>query len=318
MIEISHKVEGGASITVKIVEDSITDGGDRLITYCAEYPRKVHAEVMTHREFSRNAASSRAIPTAKLRQRVLDAPAVPVSWGQNQAGMQAGAEIADTEAAKEWWLRGRDLMAAHHAEGEKLGLHKQIVNRVIEPWMTIALIISTTKHANFFHLRDHPAAEPNIQVLAKLMWEAFNNHLPTYRAPGEWHLPYVDASDRSAVVVNHADLKKISTARCARVSYLTHEGVRDINKDIELHDKLVGQKPEDPMHASPLEHPAMAMGDGQGYGNFTGWKQYRKFFPQEAGPIFSKQTECCGLWVPNKMDMLHTFACVKRIIENAR
>lgn len=241
--EWEHKTDG-ASIVVKIVEDSISNG-NRLVTYCWEYPRMIHSEVMTHRVMSRNAASSRAIPAAKLRQRITDNPAAPVHWGQNQAGMQAGAEISDVEAAKSWWLRGRDLMAAHHAEGEKLGLHKQIVNRVIEPWMTIALVVSMTDHANFFFLRNHHAAEPSIQIVAKLAWEAFNNHAPTQVAVGDWHLPYVD-EDRG---MYHPDfLSKLSAARCARVSYLTHEGTRDVAKDIELHDRLVGQG-EDPMHA---------------------------------------------------------------------
>lgn len=298
----------GAPITVKIIEDSINDDGNRLVTYCWEYPRMIHSEVMTHRVMSRNAASSRAIPAQKLRKRTLDAPAMPVHWGQNQAGMQAGAEIEDVDKAKQWWRDGLTMMAEHHKLGEGMGLHKQVINRVIEPWMTIAIIVSMTEHANFFHLRDHPMAEPSIQVVAKLAWEAFNNNKPKSVAPDKWHLPYVD-EDRS--IYNPEYLCKLSSARCARVSYLTHEGTRDAVKDVELHDKLVGQTDEDPMHASPLEHPAVAVRGSERHGNFVGWKQYRKFFHKEAGPRSDKPTKCCGMWV-QKGKPFHTAACYKK------
>lgn len=304
--ELAADIPGGAPITVKIVADSITDGGSRLVAWCWEYQRMIHAEIMTHRALSRNAASSRAIPAKKLRQRVLDAPAMPVHWGQNQAGMQAASEIANVDGARAWWLRGRDLMASHHAEGEALGLHKQIVNRVIEPWMTIAVVVSMTDHANLFHLRKHAQAEPNFQVIATLAWELFHNHLPTYVPLGGWHLPYVEEDgnefDQIAKLVGRQgidDVKKmVSTARCARVSYLTHEGTRDVQKDIELHDKLANTASlgADPMHASPFEHPAMAVGGRQRIGNFEGWRQYRKQFPNENGPDTTARCERCGCW----------------------
>lgn len=283
----------GAPITVRILRDSITDGGSRLVTWEWTYPRMIHAEIMTHRALSRNAASSRAIPAAKLRARVLDAPAVPISWGANQAGMQAGAEVDDTAAAEAWWLSGRDLMAAHHAEGERLGLHKQVVNRVIEPWMMITVIVSATEHANLFHLRRHKDAEPHFQRLAMLAWDLFHEHMPTYVEPGGWHLPLVDDGEAGVV-----DAVKISTGRCARVSYLTHEGTRDPAEDIALHDRLArtASLGADPMHASPFEHPAQAVGDRQRIGNFEGWRQYRKWFAAENGPDTWDRCDACGCW----------------------
>jgi hypothetical protein len=287
-------VPHGAPIVVKIMADSITDGGSRLVTWIWEYPRSIHAEVMTYRVISRNLASSRAIPTAKLRRRVVEAPVVPVHWGQNQAGMQANTEVEDTASALAWWLRGRDLMAEHHAEGERLGLHKQVVNRIIEPWMQAVGVISMTDHANMFHQRKHKDAEPNFQVIATLAWELFHNHLPEYLAPGGWHIPFVgDVLTASGI----DELLKISTGRCARVSYLTHEGTRDLSEDVALHDKLVGTfDGGDPGHFSPFEHPAKAMGGRQRYGNFEGWKQYRKFFTKEAGPNTDDRCNRCGCW----------------------
>lgn len=305
LVSMAQTIPGGAPITVKIVKDSITDGGSRLVTWCWEYQRMIHAEIMTHRALSRNAASSRAIPAAKLRQRVHDAPAMPVHWGKNEKGMQASTEIDDIAQARSWWLRGRDLMTGHHRIGEELGLHKQIVNRVIEPWMMISVVVSMTDHANLFHLRKHKDAEPNFQVVASLGWELFHNHMPTYVRPGDWHLPYVDGEgDPEAFDLQRA--KKISTARCARVSYLTHEGKRDIAADIELHDRLASTASlgADPMHASPFEHPAQAIGARSRYANFEGWKQYRREFPCEAGPDTSERCERCGCW-----DARHVEGC---------
>jgi hypothetical protein len=296
-----------ADITAKILLDSITEGGSRLTTWELTYPRMIHAEIMTHRAFSRNAASSRAIPAAKLRQRVLELTATPLHWGANQKGMQATAEVADTAAAEDWWTRGRDLMALHHEEGERLGLHKQVVNRIIEPWMMITIICSSTDWANFFYLRHHKDAEPSFQGLSHLMRELYFSNLPEEVPIGGWHLPLLFPGDVGEATVL-ADpktpaavedvLKKVSTGRCARVSYLTHEGHRDLIEDVRLHDQLAATASvaEDPMHASPLEHPAMAVGGRQRIGNYEGWKQYRKFFPKENGPDTSIRCERCGLW----------------------
>lgn len=296
---IQHPSVGDASpISVKIVKDSITDGGSRLVTWCWEYPRMIHAEIMTHRSLSRNAASSRAIPAGSLCRRTLNAPVHPFYWGKNQKGMQADQELTGDERrdAETWWFNGLRMMAEHHQNGEALGLHKQIVNRVIEPWMTIAVVVSATDHANLFHLRKHHAAEPHFQCLAGLAWELFHNNMPTYVPVGEWHLPYTEHVDVSALL--DADWRrKISVGRCARVSYLTHEGKRDILEDMRLHDDLAGSaKTGNPAHASPFEHQAQAIGMRQRIKNFEGWKQYRCFLDGEAGPDTSKRCLHCGSW----------------------
>lgn len=301
------QADGSASpIEAEIIADSITEGACRLVTWELTYPRMVHAELMTHRVFSRNSASSRAIPAKKLRERVLSAPVIPVHWGKNQAGMQADHEVADREKAEKWWRDGLEQMAQHHKLGEELGLHKQIVNRVIEPWMPITVIVSSTDHANWFHLRNHIDAEPNIRKLAELMWNVFHSHMPTRIPVGGWHLPYIDSTDIEGASSTE-ELLKISVGRCARVSYLTHNGVRDKAEDIALHDKLARTASEgvDPMHASPFEHQAMAMGSGASvgvirrYGNFEGWRQYRKDFEREAGPSTIDRCLNCGCWGGN-------------------
>mgnify|MGYP001602908299 CR=1 FL=1 len=279
------------TIEAQILLDSVTGPGRRLTTWELTYPRFIHSEFMTHRVFSRNAASSRAIPVEKMIERVLADPAMPVWWGRNERGMQARAELtgADRSAAQVEWLMARDSAVEHARRLQRLGAHKQIVNRVIEPWMHITVIATATDHANFFHLRCHPDAEPNFQVLARAMREMYEFSQPVEVAAGDWHLPLVRDEDRAEALAQAADgggnaaalLLKLATARCARVSYLTHDGQRDLAADLALHDRLVASG-----HWSPFEHAARALSDcdvaaGRDTGNLRGWLPYRKLFADE-------------------------------------
>lgn len=277
---------------VRILKDSVNIVDDRITTWELTYPRFVHAELMTHRMFSRNAASSRAIPTAKLMERIERSPVMPKWWGKNQSGMQAREELPpdDLNRARELWLFGRDQALAIARELHKVGLHKQIANRVLEPWMFITVIVTATEFDNWFFLRDtwpegEPPgpAQPELAWVAREMRRARAASTPTLLKPGQWHLPLVelvDASDPLYVAREEApalmDVVKISAARCARVSYLTHDGARDLSADLQLHDRLSGNG-----HWSPFEHPAQAMEAHVRSGNFIGWRQYRKFFENE-------------------------------------
>ena len=278
-------------IEVKLVADSINaQTQDRLPTFLLTYPRYIHAELMTHRVFSRNAASSRAIPVVKFRQDVMDNPVIPNHWGTNQPGMQAGDElnniledwiwpstgenVTQREFAKRTWLAARDVALGAHVALEKVGLHKQIANRVIEPWFHIQVLVSATEYQNWFGLRCHKDAHPDIQALADAMLEVYVTKEPAILMPGEWHLPFGDQDLDPNMPV--ADKVKICTARAARVSYKTFEGEIDYAKDIELHDRLMKSG-----HWSPFEHPAYAGKHGVWSGNFRGWHQYRKSFQEE-------------------------------------
>lgn len=286
----------------RILLDSISPAGRRLTTWELTYPRMVHAELMTHRLFSRNSASSRAIPNEKLRQRVKDDPALPVWWGKNQTGMQAREELTGEalERVKAKWLRARDLMLEASEDLARDGLHKQLCNRLIEPWMFITVIVSATTFTNWFHLRNHWQAQPEIAWVAADMYQKYLANKPRQLNVGDWHLPLFDGTDHTeedwATLHDHAfamphshpdwalhQAKKISTGRVARVTLLTHEGRRDLVADIDLHDKLLaGQVSLDPLHMSPFEHIAQCLEDpNQPSGNFRGWFQYRKEIPNE-------------------------------------
>lgn len=259
----------------QIILDSQTVEGDRLTTFEITYPRFVHSEFMTHRVFSRNSSSSRAIPNVRLIRKLKEDPVLPVWWGKNQSGMQAREEIEDIEGAKEWWLRGRDMMIEWAEEGaNRFNLHKQIANRPLEAWMWITVIVTATKYNNFFALRCHPDAQPEIQHIAYMMEDLYKSrsNIQTLQ-PEEWHLPYIREEEWSLHSIE--ELIKLSVARCARVSYLTHNGLHEPEKDLGLFGFL-----SDSGHWSPFEHQAQAVKkiySGHRRGNLTGnWIQYRK------------------------------------------
>jgi thymidylate synthase ThyX len=229
--------------------------GDRLDTLLLRYPRVIHSEFMTHRMFSRNAASSRAIPVEKLIQDVLDDPFVPLVWGKNQKGMQAGDEITGVALidAKIVWNSAKDSALRYAERIAMTGAHKQIVNRLLEPFSHITVVCSSTNWSNFLALRLHKDAEPHMQILAREVDAALSEAEVQTLAPGEWHLPFVTKDDLSEVYKNdpHSSIEtkervlmKISAARCASTSYKTVDGFdMTIERANELVDKLIGSTP---------------------------------------------------------------------------
>lgn len=257
-------------INAKVIADSRSQYA-RLTTLELEYPRFIHAEFMTHRVFSRNASSSRAIPIEKMIERVRTDPAMPIEWGSNQAGMQAGKEVSGIRGVHERWKEASVKAIEQAQRLEHLGLHKQIVNRVLEPFSWIKVLVTATEWDNFFKLRDHEDAQPEIRELALQMRIAMDESQPVHRSFNEWHLPYI--SDKERNELHNVQAAQISSARCARVSYLNHDQTEpDAIKDLALYFKLAGSEP---LHASPLEHQAYAINDNQFHKNFKDWRQHR-------------------------------------------
>lgn len=310
-----------------ILASKPTNGALPIITIHAHYPRFFHSEVMTHRVMSRNARSSRAVPVKTMLDEIRNNPVVPWHWGKNQKGMQAGEECnelvstrtipleleVDAIPREDAWLAAARV-AAGIAEGyADSGYHKQIANRLLEPYMWIDTLITSTSWANFLHLRDHDAAEPHFHDLAALIREAIAGADYQTLEPGQWHLPYVDAQkeddgsqsyryaigDQGMQFIDLATARKLSVARCARISYAPFDGDGSIERELERYDNLVGSSP---LHASPAEHQATPdtlshsrMTDDDGFvhtdlvwdnwklaGNLgPGWIQYRKILPGE-------------------------------------
>jgi hypothetical protein len=310
------------TVTAEIIADSISEDGVRITTFVLDYPRIVHAELMTHREFSRNAASSRAIPTKAVLDRVMNDPAMPVHFGKNQTGMQDAGEhfeLINGYTPQEWW-KLMALSAAKFSEGfAEAGYHKQVANRGTEFAQNIKVVVTSTSYDNWFWLRHCEMADPTIKVLANVMLAAYNESSPRLLLPGEWHVPfYFDGywSDAGmtvegvAVDINGhtlAEALKISSSCCAQVSYRKSDD--SLEKAVGLYDRLVGA---DKVHASPFEHQGTPiekprLGDSayehltewqEGIthmdrkgvfhsGNFKGWIQHRQLIPNHVCESFS-------------------------------
>lgn len=242
--------------------------------------RFILSEINTHRAFSRNSASSRAIPVAKQIDKVLYDPALPIQYKYNQPGMQAADFMSDTDQndAEQiiFDLRYRATKAVTELNNlgpinpktnKPIGLHKQWANRYLEPFMWHTIIITSTEWDNFFAQRVSHLAQPELEIVARLMQTALRNSTPVELSIGEWHTPFIRPDEDDLSLIYRL---KVSTARCARVSYLTHEGIRDVEKDVEMFNKL---KTANPPHFSPLENVATPFVHKlhNPLGNFISW-----------------------------------------------
>ena len=301
------KIVSLGNISATIIADSVSSN-NRITTLELEYPRFILSELNTHRMLSKNSASSRAIPVDKMHEQVLKKPAVPVHWGKNQAGMSAERELDETETAavKGVWLSARDQMVSYSRVLQQTGLHKQVANRITEPWMMMKTVVTATEWTNFLWLRDHKDAQPEIKTLAVCVREALLASVPNRLKPGEWHTPYVDSTlDENGVrcywvgdeQVDADTAKMVSASCCAQVSYRRQDD--SVVKAKTIFDKLINSEP---VHASPVEHQATPMVEPIDYllgpwepgithvdrdfnfwsANFRGWIQYRKTIPNEA------------------------------------
>lgn len=302
-------------IKATIIADSISaHTNQRITTFELEYPRFIHSELMTHRQFSRNASSSRAIPINKMIEQVQSNPAYPIHWGLNQSGMQAKDEQADVLECIQAWNNALDNAVEHAKKLQSLGLHKQIVNRVLEPFQMMKTLVTATNFDNFFNLRCHKDAQPEIRELADKMYQAMQESEPELLYAGEWHTPYVHHdrdeqgnllyfvynTDTSGTETNgyqyyqfltREEAIKISCSCSAQVSYRKND--TSIEKALAIYDKLVNSEP---VHASAFEHCAtpidieqtekgithFTIDDVPCSGNFTNWVQYRQLIPSHS------------------------------------
>lgn len=308
-------------ISAKVIQDSISEAGIRITTFELEYPRFIHSEFMTHRALSRNSASSRAIPIEKMIQTIENNPAMPVHWGKNQAGMQANEQLEEHKLwqAQQIWLAAAKDAIQHSRNLADLGVHKQIANRVTEPFQWMKVVATATDWENFFWLRDHKDAQPEIQTLARKMKEAMDASEPFLLYEEEWHVPYVNRKrsmmtnildyyvgndDTGYLQLTTSEAKMVSASCCAQVSYRKTDD--SLEKAKLVFDRLINSEP---VHASPVEHQATPMSKGagiedtmrvthdkviycsdngvfitsvkvEGYSNnFRGWIQYRALIP---------------------------------------
>lgn len=266
-------------ITAKVIADSVAENGSRITTFELEYPRIIHSELMTHRVFSRNAMSSRAIPIKTMIEQVINNPAMPVRFGANQPGMQdKGGDhtvlLGAGYTAEEWWGLAALSAAKFAQEFSEAGYHKQVGNRLLEPFQRMKMVLTATEFNNFWWLRVDKDADPTIYQLSEVMKDAYDASTPRLLKPGQWHTPYVDHvygmaagsgdfdkpefigycvydEDGKPVSLTLEEALSISSSCCAQVSYRRLNSTKD--KALDIYDKLLsGNK----VHASPFEHQA--------------------------------------------------------------
>ncbi len=259
-------------ITAKIILASQSANQHEIYTYVLKYPRFIHPQLMTHRVFSRNVSSSRAIPTEKMTRTAIVSNIRPVAWESERTGMSPGRTLTDSNgiSADMIWDDARNS-AMHYAQQlSDLGVHKQWANRILEPFLPVTTIVTATDFTNFFNLRLSHEAQGEIQELAEKMLAEKMAVPPTWVSPGEWHIPFIREEEEGLEL----DTKmRISVARCARVSYKTPDNdmYSTIERDMALWDRL-----QKSCHWSPFEHQAMALASSVRVANFSGWVQYRQ------------------------------------------
>ena len=298
-----EKVYKGKSCTVRVLKKSMSSKTKTVMkSFEIEYPRFILAELNTHRMASKNSSSSRAIPFSSLLEFILANPAMPCYWGKNKSGMKAEEELStlEVESSKGVWLATLESVASHARVLNGMKLHKQTINRLLEPWQTMKTVISGTEWANLYWLRDHVDAQPEFQDLAHTMHIADAETESEILEPGQWHLPYIEFDnglyrDESGKIITLEQAKIISSSCCAQVSY------RKNDPSEEKADKIYKQLIEsEPCHASPVEHQATPMlnvstpfdpstweegvthvrRDGSLWsGNLQGWIQHRQLIP---------------------------------------
>lgn len=312
--------EGKGGISAQIVTDSVSAvTGTRITTMELVYHRFIHGELLVHRAFSRNAMSSRAVPVARMLELVDKTPAVPIHWGRNQSGMQSNGEIntpviiGSVKAVmtrEEAWDCAKNAVVNIAKSFSTSGYAKELVNRLLEPHQLVKVLVTATEWDNFFHLRLHKDAQPEIQELARVMKAAMQDSEPEVLQAGEWHLPYVEiisghhSGEREYAIYNEdtkqhtmltlEEALKVSASCAAQISYRRNN--QSLEKALDIYAKLVDSEP---VHASAFEHAAMVMSepvqsdkylwedgvthmDKQGNlwsGNFKGFVQYRQLIP---------------------------------------
>ncbi len=277
------------NIDVELIQASVGPNGIPIHTFRMTYPRFIHAECKTHRlitiddenwiveqelalmddvNLSRNAASSRAIPVEKMLEQISTQPALPVHWGKNQSGMQAREELSPYESiqAKTWWCKGAQLMVDHVLHCP-VPLHKQVINRVLEPWMLMTVVVTATDWNNWRALRAHPDAQPEIYELARQVVELLDTTEPFKLKPDELHVPFVQRersewgriryfieTEQFQEDLSPNEALQVSASCSAQTSFRALDF--SLDKAQRIYKKLVEDRP---VHASPFEHQAIAL-----------------------------------------------------------
>ncbi len=275
-------------IKAKIVQDSSLPTGERVLTFSAMYGRLIHSELLRHRAASHSVKSSRAIPTKKYREEVKQNIYVPVKFGTKKRGMQAGKPtfLSKFYGERVWRLSSK-FACLFHWMMEKLDIHKEVANRILEPyvWVEETITVEADALKEIAELRIHDDAQEDVRKIVEEMLYEMDKSTPVELKEGQWHVPYVVRKITNGVMTytdnNGKNLTSdeaiiCSAARSARSSYANHDNSMSVfEKDIKLAKQLIGSKP---MHLSPFEHQARPFKDDLEKNQYG--SNFRHFFQQ--------------------------------------
>lgn len=259
----------------KVLADSIC-GENRITTIVCTFPEIVHKQFLKHRMLSINTRSHRALPTSKVKE---SSNFVPNIWTKNGKGMVASETVEGWQGSwcSDIWTAAKNDIIKRVEQLEHMEIHKEKANRLLEPFSWCTMIITGTfwlgdttpikKLKGFFDLRLPHDAQDEIRQTAGIVKEVFDASNPVILTPGSWHFSFITDEEKDLTLLQKI---KLNCARAARVSYLSHDGKRDLDRDYDLYDRLVNDE-----HMSALEHCAQAVGDNKYYANLKGWKSWR-------------------------------------------
>lgn len=266
-------------ISATILADSVSPRGIRLVTLEVNVPMVMQPQILRHRDFSFSVQSTRAVPTPVQVARVRENPFVPMRWGRVEKGMVASDVLNEVEEslARETWLLDMDRACRSAENLNEIGVHQEVAARVLMPYAWCRMIISSTQWDNFEGLRTYdPTVQGETEATGRAMIAALAGSDPKPLEPGQWHLPLVTEEEEEEWGNESPKARLVSAGRCARVSFLQHDGTRNPDRDFTLGRGLANKA-----HWSALEHQATPLVVEGRCGNFRDWKQQRKFYPYE-------------------------------------
>jgi hypothetical protein len=276
--------------SAKVICDSVAPHGGRLTTLQLHFPRFILAQFNTYGSIAKNARSSRAVPVEKIIAEAMNNPVVPVRWGRRERGMVAGVLMTETDA--EWcfsrWMDARDSAVTTASHMNSFGAAKEVVNRLLEPWMWVDVVATATLGAWSHYLNQRCAhdAQPEHQELARSIGRAIRDSVPRGIGYWEWHLPYLTDEEWESTHGNGLELAKklaASVRRVRRVSYAPFDGQIDTPES----DRAKHDESRDAGHWSCFEHQGEPFIDyDRRSGRMTGWMEYRQTFPRQVNPVF--------------------------------
>lgn len=287
-----------------------------------------NCELNTHKMLEKNSSSSRAIPIIRMIEQIESNMAIPLYWGKAKSGMQADGEVEDKHLAK-WVWEGAFFNAKLDSIEliDEVGLHKQTVNRLLEPFQMMKTVITGTDWENFFNLRIHPDAQPEFCMLAYKMYQAMQESTPKLLRPGEWHLPFVDCTrdfdgriqyvarvDDEYIELTLEEAQRISASCTAQTSYRKSDD--SLEKADKVFDMLINA---DVLHASPFGHLATPVAEE--YATYHDYGCHRLDYDESINVVHSSKTWQKGITHLNRNGVfcsgnLTGFISYRHLMEN--